>query len=293
MVWILDCAVVIILILTALVGYKKGFVKYIISSIGTITAIIIAFLVADMIAPTVYDQWVRSHVRDYVEEKIENLDVTDVVAQEMKKCGYDVEISNNELANALRSDGDISAKIGELAEKKGESSSLAKELQSDMEKFFETRFHGTFNSIFSGIDTQKLGNGIQNTKNQAYDIVRSLAADDKQLGAKYIEDKIVRPFGLVIVKIILTIVLFVLLSIVVKILLKITNVFYHIPLVNGVNRFFGFIAGLAKGGLYLLIIAFGIALLIESCGDSFDMINTKIIDKTYLFRHLFCLFYDI
>ena len=139
MVWILDCAVVIILILTALVGYKKGFVKYIISSIGTITAIIIAFLVADMIAPTVYDQWVRSHVRDYVEEKIESFDVTDVVAQEMKKCGYDVEISNNELANALRSDGDISAKIGELAEKKGESSSLAKELQSDMEKFFEKK----------------------------------------------------------------------------------------------------------------------------------------------------------
>ncbi|MDO5124883.1 MAG: CvpA family protein [Ruminococcus sp.] len=293
MVWILDCAVIIILILTALVGYKKGFVKYIISSIGTITAIIIAFLVADMIAPTVYDQWVRSHVRDYVEEKIERFDVTDVVAQEMKKCGYDVEISDNELANALRSDGDISAKIGELAEKKGESSSLAKELKSDMEKFFETRFHGTFNRFFSGIDTQKLGNGIQNTKNQAYDIVRSLAADDKQLGAKYIEDKIVRPFGLVIVKIILTIVLFVLLSIVVKILLNITNVFYHIPLVNGVNRFFGFIAGLAKGGLYLLIIAFAIALIIESCGDSFDMINTKIIDKTYLFRHLFYLFYDI
>ena len=87
--------------------------------------------------------------------------------------------------------------------------------------------------------------------------------------------------------------LFILVSIVVRILFSIAGILNHVPVANGFNRFLGMITGLIKGGLYLVIIAFGLAVLVEAAGDSFNSFNTKIIDETFLFRHLFYLFYDI
>lgn len=290
---ILDFAVVIILILAAVAGWHKGFLKYIISSVGTVTAIIIAFLLADMFAPTVYEKWVQTHVTDFIQEKIDNFDIVTVVSKEIKNCGYDIRFSDKELDMALSSDGDISAKLAELAGKKGESASESENLKADMENFFETRFPDTFNKFFTGIDTKKLGDGVEYTKNQAYDVVRALAGNDTELGARYIENNLARPFVTVVVRIIMTILLFIIISIVVKILLKMTGIFDYVPIVNSINKFFGVITGLIKGGLYLAIISIALAVLIESAGDSFDVINTKIINETYLFRHLFYLFYDI
>lgn len=290
---ILDFAVVIILILSVAVGWNKGFLRYVVSSVGTIAAIIIAFLLADIFALTVYEKWIQPEVRDFIEEKIDKFDVSNVVAKEIKDCGYNLKLSDKELDSALSSDGDISLNLAKLAEKKGESAENAQKLRSDMEKFFETRFPGKFNKIFTGIDTQKLGNGVDYSKNQAYDVVRALADNNMDKGASFIEYNLVRPFVTIGVKIILTILLFVLVSLVVKILFSAAGVLNHVPVANGFNRLLGMIAGLIKGGLCLLIIAFGLAVLIETAGDSLNNFNTKIIDETFLFRHLFYLFYDI
>ncbi|MDE6149778.1 MAG: CvpA family protein [Ruminococcus sp.] len=290
---LLDFAVVIILILTAAAGWNKGFLRYIVSSVGTVAAIIIAFLLADILAPTVYEKWIQPDVRDFIEEKIDDFDISNVVAKEIKDCGYDVELSDKELDKALSSEGDISQKLAELAEKKGESAVIAEKLRADMEEFFETRFPDKFNKIFTGIDTQKLGDGVDYTKKQAYDVVRALADNDVDKGSSFIEYNLVRPFVTVGVKILLTILLFVVVSIVVRILFSIAGVLNHVPVANSFNRLLGMLAGIIKGGLYLIVIAFGLALLIESAGDSFNSFNLKIIDETFLFRHLFYLFYDI
>lgn len=290
---LLDFAVVMILILSAAVGWNKGFLRYIVSSVGTIAAIVIAFLLADVLAPTVYEKWFQPRVSDFIEEKIDAFDISGVVAKEIKDCGYDVKLSDKELDKALRSEGDISKKIAELAEKKGENASSAENLQKDMEEFFEKRFPDKFNMIFTGIDTKKLGEGVDYTKNQAYDVVRALADNDMNKGASYIECNLVRPFVTVAVKIILTILLFIAVSIAVKILFSIAGILNHVPVANGFNRFLGILAGILKGGLYIIIISFGLALLIESAGDSFNNFNTKIINDTFIFKHLFYLFYDI
>ena len=290
---LLDFAVVIILILTAAAGWNKGFLRYIVSSVGTVAAIIIAFLLADILAPTVYEKWIQPDVRDFIEQKIDDFDISNVVAKEIKDCGYDVELSDKELDKALRSEGDISQKLAELAEKKGESAEIAEKLRADMEKFFETRFPDKFNKIFTGIDTQKLGDGVDYTKNQAYDVVRALADNDIDKGSSFIEYNLVRPFVTVGVKILLTILLFVVVSIVVRILFSIAGILNYVPVANSFNRLLGMLAGIIKGGLYLIVISFGLALLIESAGDSFNNFNTKVIDETFLFRHLFYLFYDI
>lgn len=115
---ILDFAVVIILILSVASGWNKGFLRYIVSSVGTIAAIIISFLLADIFAPTVYEKWIQPEVRDFIEEKIDKFDVSNVVAKEIKDCGYNLKLSDKELDTALSSDGDISLNLAKLAGEK-------------------------------------------------------------------------------------------------------------------------------------------------------------------------------
>ena len=46
MAYFFDGAVIMILIVTALTGYCKGFVRYVITMLGTVAAVLVAFLTA-------------------------------------------------------------------------------------------------------------------------------------------------------------------------------------------------------------------------------------------------------
>ena len=54
MAYVFDGAVIMILIVTALTGYCKGFVRYVITMLGTVAAVLVAFLIANMSAENVY-----------------------------------------------------------------------------------------------------------------------------------------------------------------------------------------------------------------------------------------------
>ena len=55
MAYFFDGAVIMILIVTALTGYCKGFVRYVITMLGTVAAVLVAFLIANMSAENVYN----------------------------------------------------------------------------------------------------------------------------------------------------------------------------------------------------------------------------------------------
>ena len=56
MAYFFDGAVIMILIVTALTGYCKGFVRYVITMLGTVAAVLVAFLIANMSAENVYNK---------------------------------------------------------------------------------------------------------------------------------------------------------------------------------------------------------------------------------------------
>ena len=49
MAYFFDGAVIMILIVTALTGYCKGFVRYVITMLGTVAAVLVAFLIISFI----------------------------------------------------------------------------------------------------------------------------------------------------------------------------------------------------------------------------------------------------
>ena len=60
MAYFFDGAVIMILIVTALTGYCKGFVRYVITMLGTVAAVLVAFLIANMSAENVYNKYFKT-----------------------------------------------------------------------------------------------------------------------------------------------------------------------------------------------------------------------------------------
>ena len=280
----LGVLVVLVLILTAVTGYKKGFLRYILGTVGAVLVVIIAFLATDIFAADVYESFIQPTVVDHISEQIQDVDVAEMVSNEMKEMGYEVNLSEKQINNMLKSDGDISKKISEKAEQNNVDS---EKLENDLNDFFEKRFPSSMGTIYNKLDFEKIGESVDYTRNMSYDTVRALAKGDTELGAKYLEQNLVRPFAMTIVSILMFILLYMVLTIVLRIVLTVTGILDYIPGANGLNKFLGIIAGLLKGLIYLAVIAYAINLIIDASGDSIIKINREMIDKTIIFKYIF------
>ena len=279
-----DILVVVILAITAIIGYKKGFIKYILGTLGTVAVIVVAFLLTDTFADEVYESFVQPSVTEFIAEKIEKVSVAEVLKDDMAELGYDIEIPEDKLNEMLKSEGDISKEISKETESKTDD---ANELEKELNIFFEKRFPSSLNSFFKELDFDSIGKKAEYNKDTSYDTVRALANGDTELGAMYLEKSLVRPFAMAVVNIVLFIILYILLAIVLKIILTVTGVLDYIPVANGINKILGAAAGVLKGLLYIALITFIMGLIIETTGDSIIKIDREIIEKTILFKYIF------
>ena len=278
----LDVLVVAVLAITTINGYNKGFVRYILGTLGAVAVIVISFLVTDIFANEIYESFVQPPVTDYIAEKIEKISVSEMLKEDMAEVGFEIDISDDRLNEMLASDGDISKEISKEA-----NSEDARELEKELNIFFEKRFPNSLNNIFGKIDFSKIGEKAEYSRNMSYDTVRALAEGDTELGAMYLEQNLVRPFAMALVNILMFILLYVVLSIVLRIVLGVTGVLDYIPLANGLNKFLGIMAGLLKGFIYLALIAGALGFVIEATGDTIINTDREIIEKTILFKYIF------
>lgn len=73
-----------ILIVTALTGYCKGFVRYVITMLGTVAAVLVAFLIANMSAENVYNKYFKTQLITSLENAAEQTDLSKLVSNELK-----------------------------------------------------------------------------------------------------------------------------------------------------------------------------------------------------------------
>lgn len=284
---IVDLVVVLVLVITAVVGYKRGFLKYALSTFGTIAIIAISFFASGVFTDTAYDKFIKPSVVDYIDDKIDDVSVEKVVSDEIKRSGYNVNLSESQIRELLKSDGDLSKELSQILGQYGMSWSQTNKLSSQLEDFFTNRFVGKLGGLFSGFDTKKLGESNDYTKNMAYDTARAMANDDTKTAAGYLEKNLVRPFARVAVRIALFVILYILLFIAMKIIVKASGIMDHVPVANTANKIFGVLGGLAKGLIFVAFAAYLGDLLITASGDSLKHFNNAIINKTFVFKYIY------
>lgn len=107
MAYFFDGAVIMILIVTALTGYCKGFVRYVITMLGTVAAVLVAFLIANMSAENVYNKYFKTQLITSLENAAEQTDLSKLVSNELKNEGVDIDLSDEEIKNVLSGAGTL------------------------------------------------------------------------------------------------------------------------------------------------------------------------------------------
>lgn len=122
-----------------------------------------------------------------------------------------------------------------------------------------------------GIDAAQIGPAVQNTADAT---------------AKAVET-VISPVIISLLSIVAMLVLFALLMLVVKLASHAIDAVFHLPVLHGVNSFFGAVLGLVEGILFVLLIVFLIKLFVPTLSDAPQFFNKEAIEGTFIFKHLY------
>ena len=276
MAYFFDGAVIMILIVTALTGYCKGFVRYVITMLGTVAAVLVAFLIANMSAENVYNKYFKTQLITSLENAAEQTDLSKLVSNELKNEGVDIDLSDEEIKNVLSGAGTL-----DTAQQKGEE--LSEYIHSVMPQKLSEKLEG--NKL-----GKSLSKAVKFTAEQIDEAVKALS-EGGRTGAEYLEKNIFRPIALTFIRLCVFMTVYVLMEIVIRLILRLSGVFTRMAGLTAANRFAGMVLGLCKGGLYLVLIAFMVCTVINATENKLPKFNSAVFENTYLFSYFFDILY--
>ncbi|MGN0623965.1 MAG: CvpA family protein [Oscillospiraceae bacterium] len=284
----LDIGVVAIILIAAASGYYRGFAKCAVKMLGTVVCIVLALIASELAANAVYEKFVVPRIESAVKEKLEGFDITETVRTELQKAGYEIDITDEQLREALGDSGDIPAAVARTVENGGMTADEAEEIKAELDKMLSTDFAAEVFAEMGLDEPEKLAEYMELSDGKIYDTVRALASENgSEAAAEYITGNVIDSFAVTAVRWVLFIIILIVAESVLSIALAITGVFNHIPVAGGVNRFFGLLLGAAKGFLYVFLLAFMLAAFaaLENAGD--NVINVDFIHDTHIFKYIY------
>ena len=138
MAYFFDGAVIMILIVTALTGYCKGFVRYVITMLGTVAAVLVAFLIANMSAENVYNKYFKTQLITSLENAAEQTDLSKLVSNELKNEGVDIDLSDEEIKNVLSGAGTLAENTEKLLVSKGTDLDTAQQKGEELSEYIHS-----------------------------------------------------------------------------------------------------------------------------------------------------------
>ena len=113
----LDATVILVVALTAIAGFHKGFVKYVISMLGTVASVIVAFVASDFLTAPVYEKYVEKPLESAVQSVVESVDIVPVAKKGFENLG--IKISESEIQKILDKGGNLIDNVSEYVKKNG------------------------------------------------------------------------------------------------------------------------------------------------------------------------------
>ncbi len=281
---IIDVLTALVIIVCGAIGFSRGFVKYAIKMLGTLVCIMTALIVSSLTAQPVYEKFIQPKIESTIEQRLEGFDIVSEVENGLNGLGYDVEIPQEQLKEALSDSGNISTAIAQVASENGADSQTCENLQSDLEVFFGKDLTGELCKKIGITDGDEVAESLNLTGGEVYDLIRAFSSEQGISSAsEYIVGNLMEYFMITVTRYVLFVIILIVAESVLAIIFAIAGVFDHIPAVNGVNRFFGLVLGLAKGVLYILLASLIIS-QIRSCAEAGSIsVNFSFIDSSSVF----------
>lgn len=286
-----DAAVVLIIISTSLFGYHKGFLKYIITMLGTVVAVIIAFAASDFLTEPVYERYVKESLNSAVVSTIKNVDIDQTVKNAFEQAGVENGISEEDIQQLVAKGGNLAENAEKLILEKGGSSETAKKVKEKFSMSVDNDIIKKLNDFAGNKQVSRVIDNMSISGEQLGETAKLISSGKTQEAAEYMTDNIFSPAVKSVLKLVIFFIAFAVASIVVKLILYISGVFQRIHIVSMANHFGGLVIGFVKGCLYVALIAFLLCIVVNATSDSMDFFNVKTADETYLFKYFFDFFY--
>lgn len=125
------------------------------------------------------------------------------------------------------------------------------------------------------------------TEEKINDVVISILDADSDDYASAITDNVVKPVVLVPMRALIFVILFVIILVVLNILAKLMKGINRIPLIGGINKFLGAIAGFVQGAIVIFLICIFVQVVIVLSGNELIFLNTMTIDESFIFKKIY------
>ncbi len=285
--WFYDIFLVVIIIGCIFCGTKRGLVKTVVLLGGYIIAIIAGFAFSAKYAEPFYDKFVSKHTEKFVAQNIGDFDVKSEIRDILKDKNINVNISDEDINNIMKSNDNISDGMVKYLSSKNVAVTDAQK------KTIESSFSSdAMVKSLNGKVNPKAYNMIVKYNDKSGDAVNKILktfADSSKAGtAREISNTVIKPVAVDCIRALLFIFVFIIVSILVKLLARCLSVVNKVPLAGEVNKFLGGVLGFLQGILYIYVAALILKVIIPITSNELMVINDSTINATHIFK----LFYN-
>lgn len=284
----LDLMIPVIMIITAIIGYRQGFVRYAIRLAGTVGCIIIALVLSGILAAPIYVSVVAPRIESALNKQLENFDIAGLFRDRLPNENALVNMDDKQIRKALSDSGSIPAAFERVAKESGCSDKDAADIRASVDDFFRVDFCTRFAEASGYEDYEEFAGQLDISVAKAYDLVRAFASgEDSSEGVKYLVDNVINGTITGLIRFMLFAIIFVICSMIIAVVFTVAGVLDHLPMVSGINKTGGLILGMLKGVLYVFLIA----LLYAAVVKTGLLVSTEDVDETIIFKYFFSVFY--
>lgn len=290
--WFYDVFAIGLVLAMLYIGAKKGFVKTVLILVSYIVALVGGYLIADPASVAIYDKFVADKAYELVDENYEKIDVNGLIKNQIQAQGYNIEIDDEKLDEALAKGGDLYKNLSDFLAQSGVEESAENVKDEILSEIDAKKIMQTFGDSVPSEVINIVNNVANTSKENVTEIVTVLANGEKEEGVRVIMDKLVDPVVKGVIKLVIWIIAFFVLMIVATILVNIiSGTIKFVPLVGSINTVLGAVLGTLEGILILIVICVVIKLAIVLTSGDVMFINEETINDTKLFKLIYNLKY--
>ncbi|MCD7890431.1 MAG: hypothetical protein LUG26_01235 [Ruminococcus sp.] len=287
--WFFDVAAISVLLISIYLSGKRGFSKTIFVIIGYILSITAASAFSGGAADIIYDKFVKQRCQTQIEAALADVSMTQKTKSFIENLGYGVILDEEQIGEIFSSGGSVSEKLYEYV------NSIENRTVDTAEGFNENISEG-FADIAESVLSENMHSYASNCAaklieddadgfGEALRLLQT-GADDEAVA--YIEENYTADAVRDIIKVIcFIIILFILTSAVRFISVRIGRSGKIHPLGYIFEHALGGVLGIAEGIMIIFLAAVAVRIIVVLGNDEMMFFNSKAIDETFLFKHIY------
>lgn len=282
---ILDIIAVGILVLFAVVGYKRGVSHSVRTLVAIVAAVAAAYFLSGPISDAIYDGSFKQEITSSIASSLREQNAPKTVKDALEEK-FDIKLSDKDVQRVAESERPVSLEIKLIAKEKGvtlDENEINKEIKSffSKEKLEDNMGDGSEAVVDFAY------NIVEEGEEKLSDMIKAFADSDYDRAARKIEKAVARPAVRSVLRPLCMILLFVITLILVKIAFTVLSVLRIIPIARSGVSALGALLGLAQAVFILLLLAIALDTALESGAVPESFINRKIIEDTIVFKAFF------